>query len=169
MLYCTYFKKKSLGNTQKYIQKIHGGNVKVEIEQLNGLTLVGKSETKHMVIMDANEQLGGSDAAMRPMEMMLVSLGGCTGMDVISILQKKRTPFSKVNIEIEAERAESHPKVFTKINILFIVSGDKEKIKPKDIERAIELTNTTYCSASAMLRKTAELNYDFKIIDDKEG
>ncbi|NOZ61290.1 MAG: OsmC family protein [Calditrichaeota bacterium] len=139
----------------------------VEIKQVDGLTLVGKADSGHWVAMDGGEKVGGNDAGTRPMELLLMSLGGCTGMDVISILQKKRTPFTKVNMRLEAERADEHPKVFTKIKITFLVYGDKDKIKAADVERAIELSSTKYCSASSMLKKTAEISYQYEVIDTK--
>jgi len=140
--------------------------MRVEIKQVSGLTLVGRSDSNHWVVMDAGENVGGNNAGARPMELVLMGLGGCTGMDVISILQKKRTPFNKVDVKLEAERAEEHPKVFTKVKITFLVYGDKEKIKTKDIERAIELSNTKYCSASSMFKKTADISYYYEIIEE---
>ncbi len=137
----------------------------VEIKQLDGMTLIGKSGSNHLVTLDASEAVGGSNAAMQPMEMLLIALGGCTGMDVISILQKKRVPFNKVNMKLHADRADEHPKVFTRIAISFQIYGNKEKIKTIDVERAIELSSTKYCSASQMLNKTAQITYDYQIFD----
>lgn len=137
----------------------------VEIKQVHGLTLIGKSSSNHLVTMDAGEDVGGGNSAMRPMEMMLIAFGGCTGMDVISILQKKRMPFRKIDMKIHTDRANEHPKVYTKINVTFLVYGDKDEIKTKDIERAIELSSTTYCSASNMLNKTAQITFDFQVLD----
>ena len=137
----------------------------VELKQLEGLTLIGKSGSNHLVTMDAGEDVGGNNSAIRPMEMMLISFGGCTGMDVISILQKKRVPFKKINMRLHADRAEEHPKVFTKIKVTFEIYADKDEIKSKDIERAIELSSTKYCSASNMLNKTAHITYDYQIFD----
>ncbi len=141
--------------------------MKVEVKQVDGLTLVAKADSNHWVVMDAKEDVGGHDSGSRPMELLLMGLAGCTGMDVISIMQKKRVPFSKVDMKLEAERADEHPKVFTKIEIKFLVYGKKSEIKTKDIERAIELSSTKYCSASSMLKKTAEINYHYEIIDDE--
>ena len=136
-----------------------------EIEQVDGLTLVGRANSNHWVVMDAKEDVGGNDAGTKPMELVLIGLGGCTGMDVISIMQKKRVPFTKVKMKLDAQRAKEHPQVFTKIDITFLIYGKKSQIKTKDVERAIELSSTKYCSASEMLRKTAEINYHYEIID----
>jgi len=138
--------------------------MKVQITHAGGMKLIAKSSSNHEVVIDASEQVGGSDSGMRPMELMLISLGGCAGMDVISILQKKRVPFTRVDMQLEAERAEDHPKVFKKIKVTFLVYGDKENIKANDVERAIELSSTKYCSASNMLNKTAEIEYGYEII-----
>lgn len=140
--------------------------MKVEIKQVDGLSLIGRAGSNHWVIMDANEEAGGNSAATKPMELVLIGLGGCTGMDVISILKKKRVPFKKVDIGLESERAKEHPQVFTKIKINFNIYGDKENIKPRDVERAIELSGKQYCSASAMFSKTAEIEYNYEIIED---
>jgi len=134
------------------------------IKQVDGLSLMGKADSNHWIAMDAAENLGGSNAGTKPMELILLGLGGCTLMDVISILKKKRTPFEKINISLEVEREKTHPQVFTHIKLKFIVYGDKENIKTRDVERAIELSSTQYCSASSMLKKTAEIEYEYEIV-----
>ncbi len=136
---------------------------KVEIKFVDGMTFVGKGESNHWVVMDGAETVGGSDAGTRPMELVLIALGGCTGMDVVSILRKKRVKFDKFEMRISGERAEEHPKVYTKVNIEYIFYG--RDIKEKDVEHAIELSQTKYCSVSAILKKSgAEVNYTYKII-----
>ena len=135
------------------------------IKLVDGLSLVGKAGSNHWVAMDAAEDVGGNDAGTKPLELFLLGLGGCTAMDVISILKKKRSPIKNVTISIKAERADDHPKVFTNIKLKFMVSGDKENIKPRDVERAIELSREQYCSASAMLKKTATIEYEFEIVN----
>ncbi|MBN2089321.1 OsmC family protein [candidate division KSB1 bacterium] len=122
---------------------------------------IAKSDSNHAVVMDASTEVGGDNAGSRPMELLLQGLGGCTGMDVVSILQKKRVALTDLAIEIQAERAEEHPKVFTKIHLKFIFYGNG--IKSKDVERAIELSETKYCSASAMFRHTAEIKTSYEI------
>ena len=135
------------------------------IRQVDGLSLMGKADSNHWIAMDAAENVGGNDAATRPMEMVLLGLGGCTLMDVISILKKKRSPFKNIDILLKVKRAKEHPRVFTHIEIKFIVYGDKENIKPRDVERSIELSSKQYCSASSMLKKTATIEYEYEIVD----
>ena len=133
------------------------------IKLVDGMAMVGKGDTNHWVPMDGPESLGGFSAGMRPMEMVLLGLGGCTAMDVLSIMRKKRVPFRDFEIKMKADRADDHPKVFTKIEIIFIVYG--QNINERDVERAIELSETKYCSASAMLSKTAEIVTRFEIVE----
>jgi len=138
--------------------------MKANVKWVSGLSLMGKGGSNHWIPMDANEELGGFNAASRPMELFLIGLGGCTGMDVLSILKKKRIPLTDFEIQVEAEQAEDYPKIFTKIKIHFIVHG--KNINKIDVERAIELSETKYCSASAMLRKTAQMETSYQIIED---
>lgn len=131
------------------------------IKWLGKMAFIGKSDSNHLVAMDAAPEVGGENSAIRPLELLLQGLGGCTGMDVISILKKKRILLTDFEIEIQAERAEEHPKVFTKIHLKYIFYG--RDIKSKDVEHAIELSETKYCSASAMLRHTAEITTSYEI------
>lgn len=141
---------------------------KVEIKFVDSMTFIGKGDSNHWVVMDAAESSGGMNAGTRPMELVLVALGGCTGMDVVSILRKKRVKFDKFEIKINAERAEEHPRIYTKIEVEYLIYG--EEISPKDIEHAIELSQSKYCSVSAILKKSgAEVNYTYKIIHPKSG
>lgn len=132
-----------------------------QIKWIDGVALVGKGATNHWITMDGPEHLDGYDAASRPLELILIGLGGCTGMDVLSILRKKRVPFTDFEISIAAEQASEYPKVFTKIAIKFIVYGTG--INHQDVERAIELSETKYCAASAMLKKTADITTEYEI------
>ncbi|MBD3386712.1 osmotically inducible protein OsmC [candidate division KSB1 bacterium] len=135
--------------------------MKVEIRQVKGITMVGKGDSGHWVSMDGPEAFEGSNAGVRPLELFLMGLGGCTSMDVISILQKKRIKVDDYECILEAERAEEHPKVFTKVKVNFIFYG--EDIDKKDVERAIELSENKYCSASAMLKKSVPIIVDYEI------
>ncbi len=135
--------------------------MKVEIRQVKGITMVGKGDSGHWVSMDGPEAFEGSNAGVRPLELFLMGLGGCTSMDVVSILQKKRIKIDNYECILEAERAEEHPKVFTKVKINFIFYG--EDIDEKDVERAIELSENKYCSASAMLKKSVPIIVDYEI------
>lgn len=133
----------------------------IHVKQIGGLAVAARGESNHWVAMDGPATLGGAEAGSRPMEVLLMSLGGCTAMDVISILKKKRVPVDDFEIEIEAERADEHPKVYTKIHVKYLVHG--QGVKPQDVERAIELSEEKYCSVTAMLRKTAEMSSSYEI------
>jgi putative redox protein len=135
-----------------------------KIIQVKGLTFVGKCASSHWVPMDGPEELQGSDSASRPKELILIGLGGCTGADVASILNKMREKVIRFEIEIEAKSANEHPKVFTHINILYKFWG--ENLNEENIEKAINLSQEKYCSVSAMLRKSCELTHKFEINPD---
>ncbi|MBP9120836.1 MAG: osmotically inducible protein OsmC [Ignavibacteriales bacterium] len=132
------------------------------VKQLRGITFVGKTDTNHWVTMDGPENFYGSNSGIRPKELILLSLAGCTGSDVVAILQKKRIKLDNLEINITAEQQETHPQVYTKIHIEFLFYG--KDIADKDVERAIELSQTTYCSVTAMLQKSVEITHSFKII-----
>lgn len=139
---------------------------KATIKQLQGLTFSAKTDSNHWLMIDGPEQFGGSNAAIRPKELLLVSLGGCAGSDVASILQKKRVPLEDFEINIDAESSEEHPKVYTKIHLEYIFYG--ENIKEKDVARAIELSQTKYCGVTAMLEKAVEITHSYQIKSNKE-
>ena len=120
----------------------------------------------HHVILDAAEHNGGQDSGPRPMEMLLVALASCAGMDIISILRKKRLEISAYELRVHGMRAEEHPKVFTEITVEHIFTGNN--IKPEAVERAIQLTEDRYCGASAMLEKTAAIKNTFRIIEESK-
>jgi putative redox protein len=135
--------------------------MKIDVKWLDDLTFNAKGDSNHWVAMDADPKVGGGNAGSRPLELILMGLGGCTGMDVVSILKKMRAPLDKFEIEIETDRTDEHPKVFNKIHLKYIFYGKGLKIK--NIERAIELSETTYCAASAMLKKATEISTSYEI------
>jgi putative redox protein len=120
------------------------------VQMVKDMSLVGKADSGHWVAMDGAKIVGGTDSASRPLELLLIGLGGCTAMDVVSIMRKKRLPFTDFWLELDAPQKEEHPKVFTNIIITYHVVG--KGIKEADVARAIELSEGKYCSASAMLR-----------------
>lgn len=138
---------------------------KAVVKQLQGITFVGKTDSNHWVTMDGPENFGGSNAGIRPKELLLISLGGCTAADVVAILQKKRVKVDDFEVQISAESTETHPKVYTKIHLEFVFVG--KDIKEKDVERAIELSQTTYCGVTAMLQKSIEITHSFTIKEEK--
>ena len=124
----------------------------------------GKSESGHEVILDGPEELGGKSLGMRPMEMMLIGMGGCTSFDVVTILKRSRQQITGCIAEIDAIRADAIPKVFTSIHIHFLIKGiDLQK---KAVERAVELSANKYCSASIMLGKSVKITHDFVITEE---
>ena len=127
------------------------------------MSFVGESASGHSVVMDGAPEAGGRNLGIRPMEMLLLGLGGCTVFDVVSILHKSRQQISDCEVEIEAERADTIPRVFTQIRLHFIISGrglDKTKVS-----KAVSLSADKYCSASRMLEKTATITHDFEIVN----
>ena len=126
-----------------------------------GMQFTGAGWSGIEVPMDAAKEHGGEDTAARPLELLLVGLCGCTGMDVVSLLNKMRVEFTGLDLAVEAEKSEEHPRVFTEINLVYTVRGndlDEEKVK-----KAIELSQDKYCSVSAMLKKACPVNWTYRI------
>lgn len=136
---------------------------KAFVKQLQGITFVGKTDSNHWITMDGPENFFGSNAGIRPKELILLGLAGCTGSDVVAILQKKKVDLEGFEINITAEQQEEHPQVFTKIHLEFLFYGNN--IAEKDVERAIELSQTKYCSVTVMLQKAVEITHSFRIIE----
>ena len=128
----------------------------------SGMAFMAESGTGHILNMDGAPEAGGRNLAPRPMELMLAGAGGCTAFDVVLILQRSRQNISACEVSLQAERAETDPKVFTKINLHFTVKG--KDLDPSKVERAINLSHDKYCSATAMLGKTAEITHSFEIV-----
>jgi len=133
----------------------------VSIHWAGGATFIGESPGGHKIVMDGPAEGGGRGLGVRPMEMLLLGMGGCTGYDVVSILKKARQKVTGCRVNINAERADSIPSVFTNIHVHFIVSG--AGLTEKQVERAVNLSAEKYCSASIMLGKTARLSHSFEL------
>lgn len=133
------------------------------IKWLDHMSFVAEAGSGHSVVMDGPPEHGGRNLGPRPMEMILLGLGGCTAYDVVSILQKSRVAIDDCEIEIKAERADATPAVFTKIHLHYIVKGPA--LQDKHVKRAVELTAEKYCSVSMMLKNSVELSYDYVIED----
>ncbi|MBI5216587.1 MAG: OsmC family protein [Ignavibacteriae bacterium] len=131
------------------------------VKQVRGITLAGKSDSNHWVMMDGGPTFGGSEAGSSPKELLLMALGGCTAMDVIPILKKKKTPVQDFQINLTANMQEEHPQVLTDIHVEYVFYG--EGINSEDVERAIELSTTKYCAISAMLRPSVKITHSYKI------
>lgn len=137
--------------------------MKARVKWVQDATFIGESASGHAVVMDGPPESGGRNLGVRPMEMLLLGMGGCTAFDVVYILQRARQPVLDCVVELEAERAAEAPKVFTKIHVHFIVSG--RGLPEKQVERAVQLSAEKYCSASIMLGKAAEITHDFEILE----
>jgi putative redox protein len=131
------------------------------IKWVQDATFLGESGSGHAVVMDGPPEHGGRNLGVRPMEMLLLGMGGCTAFDVVHILKKSRQPVTDCIAELEAERASEDPKVFTRIHVHFIVTGTG--LDENRVSRAVSLSADKYCSASIMLGKTAEITHDYEI------
>ena len=135
----------------------------ISVKWIDGMLMVGKSDSGHAVVMDGPPEIGGEDLGVRPMEMLLLGMAGCTMIDVVSTLEKMREHLSDCQTKVSADRGEEYPKVFTNIHVHFIMRG--KKLNPSKVEKAIKLSAEKYCSASIMLGKTAVITHDFEIIE----
>lgn len=138
--------------------------MKARVKWLDHMSFVGESGSGHSVVMDGAPEAGGRNLGVRPMEMLLLGLGGCSSFDVVMILKKSRQEINDCEVLLEAERAAEDPKVFTRIHLHFIVKG--HNLAPEKVGRAVKLSAEKYCSASMMLGKTAEITHDFEVISE---
>jgi putative redox protein len=136
--------------------------MKARVKWVEQASFLGETESNHAVLMDGPPTAGGRNLGPRPMEMLLIGTGGCTAFDVVSILKKSRQAISDCYVELDAERAETDPKVFTRIHMHFVVTG--KDIKSEAVEKAIRLSAEKYCSASIMLGQTAAITHDFEVV-----
>jgi len=137
--------------------------MKARVKLIEGVSFIGQTESGHAVVMDGPPDSGGKNLGPRPMEMLLLGLGGCSAFDVVHILRKSRLDVHDCVAEIDATRAEIDPKVFTKIHVHFVVTG--KALDPKRVEQAVKLSAEKYCSASIMLGKVADITHDFEVLE----
>lgn len=135
--------------------------VKARVRWIDGMQMVGEAGSGHSLVMDGSREIGGRDTGFRPMELLLVGMGGCTAIDVVSILQKGRHQVTGCDIELAGVRAESEPKVYTGITVHYVITG--KSIPEVAVQRAIQLSEEKYCSAAAMLGKTATITSTYEI------
>lgn len=140
--------------------------MKARVQWLDGRAFVGETGSGHSVVMDGSVEAGGRNIGIRPMEMMLLGLGGCTAFDIVMILERMREKVTGLDIGLEGERATEDPKVFTHVKLIYKVKG--RKLKPANVERAVKLSAEKYCSASAMFGHTAVIEHAFEIIEEEE-
>lgn len=138
--------------------------MKVRVKWVEGAAFVGETGSGHAVVIDGPADIGGRNLGPRPMEMMLLSVGACSAVDVMHILKKARQPVRDCFVEVSGERAESDPKVFTAIHLHFVVSGTG--LKAAQVQRAVDLSAEKYCSASIMLGQVARVSHDAEIRDE---
>jgi putative redox protein len=133
---------------------------KTKIKWTGGMQFVGQGESGHAVVMDAGTDHGGADSATRPGELPLLALGGCTGIDVVTILRKMKITLDSMDILIEAETASTHPKVWKEIHVKYFIRGD---VPEKKLRRAITLSHEKYCSVGAVLGATAKMRFEYEV------
>jgi putative redox protein len=133
----------------------------IVVEWTGGMAFVGETGEGHRVLLDAAQSVGGAGAAPRPTELVLIGLGGCTGMDVVSILRKMQQPLASLAMSIQAERAGEHPKVFTAVYLVYRLTG--EGLEPVKVRRAVALSLEKYCTVANLLNKTAVLSYRIEL------
>ncbi len=138
--------------------------MRATVKWLDNMSFVGEAGSGHSVVMDGPPDDGGRNMGVRPMEMVLLGMGGCTAFDVVHILKKSRQNIVDCHVEMEAERATDIPKVFTKIHAHYVIKG--KGLDAKKVERAITMTAEKYCSVSIMLAATVEITHDFEIIEE---
>ena len=137
--------------------------MKARVKLLGEVSFEAESGSGHRVVLDGAPEHGGRNAGLRPMEAVLIGMGACSAFDVVAILRKARQPVSDCVVELEADRAESAPKVFTQVRMRFVVSG--KQLKPAAVERAVALSAEKYCSATAMLRPTVDIRHEMQIVE----
>jgi putative redox protein len=141
--------------------------MKARVQWLDGRAFVGETGSGHAVVMDGSPESGGRNIGIRPMEMMLLGLGGCTAFDIVMILERMREKVTGLDIALEGTRATEDPKVYTHVKLVYKVTG--RKLKPANVERAVKLSAEKYCSATAMFAKSATIEHSFEIIEEGEA
>lgn len=137
--------------------------MRATVKLLDGVAFEAQADSGPKVVMDGAPEYGGRNRGPRPMELVLMGMGGCTAFDVVYILRRQRQEVTDCVVELEAERAPADPKVFTRIHVHFTVTG--RKLKNEHVRRAVELSADKYCSASIMLGKTAKITHDYDIVE----
>ena len=137
--------------------------MKATVKWLDNMSFVGESESGHSVVMDGPPDSGGRNMGVRPMEMVLLGMGGCTAFDLVLILQRQRQQVIDCRVELDADRADDVPKVFTRIHVHYVVTG--KGLDDKKVARAVEMTAEKYCSVSIMLAQSVDITHDYEIVE----
>ncbi|MBL6750428.1 MAG: OsmC family protein [Nevskia sp.] len=135
--------------------------MQARVKWVENATFIGEAGSGHAMVIDGPAEIGGRNLGPRPMELMLLSVGSCSAVDVVHILKKARQPVSGCEVQVTGERAETDPKVFTKIHLQFLVTG--KELKESHVRRAVELSAEKYCSASIMLKQAAEITHGYEV------
>jgi putative redox protein len=138
--------------------------LEAKVTYVDGLQFIGEAVSGHAIVMDGDAGVGGRNTGLRPTELLLIGLGGCSGMDIVSILKKKKQEINGVEIKVKGEKAENYPKKFTDIDIEFIVRG--RNVSEDAVKRAVELSMEKYCSVKATLEGSAKITWSYKIIEE---
>ncbi len=152
----------SIYDSLRRLRTVKWDQMKATVKWVEGALMIGESPSGHAVVMDGPPEHGGRNLGVRPMEMLLLGMGGCSEFDVIHILRRGRHEVSLCEVELTAERAETEPKVFTRIHAHFRVAG--EGLTEKAVARAVKLSAEKFCSASIMLGAMAEITHDFELV-----
>ena len=136
--------------------------MKAEVSLIDGVSFAGVADSGHRIVMDGPPEFGGLNKGTRPMEMLLIGLGGCSAFDVLHILRKARLDVDDCRVELQAERAQNVPKVFTQIHMHFVISG--KDIPEEKVKRAVELSAEKYCSAAIMFKQSTTITHDYELI-----
>lgn len=138
--------------------------MEVEVKQVKGISFVGRADSDHWVVMDGPSDLGGYGAGSRPMELLLIALGGCTGMDVVTLLDKMRVEYDHLEIRISASQREEYPKIFTEIHVEYKIFG--EEVSEDKVKKAIDKSQNKYCPITGILKESADISYNYEIIEE---
>ncbi len=138
--------------------------LKAKVTYVNGMQFVGEADSGHAIVMDGTPEVGGKNTGLRPMELLLVGIGGCSGMDVISILKKKKQDVTGFEINVNGQKAETYPKKFTEIDMEFVIKG--KNISEEAVKRAVQISMDKYCSVKASLEGSADIKFVYKIIEE---
>ncbi|MFO0752175.1 MAG: OsmC family protein [Thermodesulfovibrionales bacterium] len=138
--------------------------VQAKVKWVDGLRFVGEATSGHAIVLDADREVGGTNTGVRPTELLLIGLGGCSGMDVASVLQKKKQKISGVEMNVQGQKAQDYPQKFTEIDIEFVVTG--KDLSEEAVRKAVELSMTKYCSVKATLEGTAKISYRYRIVQE---
>jgi len=135
-----------------------------KVTYVQGLQFVGESSSGHAIVMDSDPEVGGHNTGPKPMELLLIGIGGCSGMDVVSILKKKRQDITGIEVNVKGEEAEDYPKKYTGITLEFIVRG--RNISEDAVKKAIDLSMNKYCSVKATIEGSAKVNFSYRIVSE---